>query len=685
MGDLEAIIGNRSVVIYGLSTETERVLSEWNGRYNVIGLLDGFRADGEMYGMPIRPIENIVCLENIVIIVVARPGSCRAIMKRIAGICIDNNVEVYDNRGKNLLQNDEVKYTFNHIEAYTENELLQKAMEADVVSFDLFDTLIMRKVMYPTTVIELLEYKLQQRGIIIADFYEKRIKAEKTLSRGAAPKLVKIYEKVLEDDCSCEMTPEELTQLEYETDLELVIPRRKMVLMFRRLQELQKKVYITSDCYYSREQMEGILKICQIENYNGLFVSCEYGTGKTNDLFEYLKAESGTADILHIGDDNVADFEAANKHGIKSFRIYNALEMLDQMGGLGISQSDTTLENRVKIGLVLAQIYNDPFLFEDKKKMLGISDARNLGYLLFAPMILDFSVWFKKKVEQNNIRNIWLGARDGYLIQKILKLLYPEIETEYFLTSRTAVIRAGVAEEKDIEYVSSMKFSGSLKEAMSRRFGITVEELLHPDENADGFLKYRDQILQRAEKCRANYRKYISTFRKEEGEIAFFDFVAKGTCQLYLQKVINDRMKGLYFLQLEPEYMKKHGLNIESYYSNEERDNSAIFENYYILETLLTSPHPSVDEFDENGSAVYTKETRTARDISCILNIQQGILEYTTDFLSIYSADRIVGDKNLDEILLMLIHKINIGAEDFLGLQIEDPFFNRMTDIRDVL
>ena len=36
--------------------------------------------------------------------------------------------------------------------------------------------------------------------------------------------------------------------------------------------------------------------------------------------------------------------------------------------------------------------------------------------------------------------------------------------------------------------------------------------------------------------------------------------------------------------------MADKGVDIESFYTEKERDTSAIFDNYYILETILTSP-----------------------------------------------------------------------------------------------
>ena len=43
---------NDNIALYGLSNETERVISELNNQYNIVGLLDSFCRDGEIYGKP---------------------------------------------------------------------------------------------------------------------------------------------------------------------------------------------------------------------------------------------------------------------------------------------------------------------------------------------------------------------------------------------------------------------------------------------------------------------------------------------------------------------------------------------------------------------------------------------------------------------------------------------------------
>ncbi len=154
---------------------------------------------------------------------------------------------------------------------------------------------------------------------------------------------------------------------------------------------------------------------------------------------------------------------------------------------------------------------------------------------------------------------------------------------------------------------------------------------------------------------------------------------------MYLQKLFSQHIKGFYFLQLEPEFMADKGLDIEPFYSDEEKNSSAIFDNYYILETMLTSPYSQMEEFDENGDPVFAEETRSESDIKVFEQAQEGIKEYFEDYMRLVPEEARVENKALDEKMLALVNRIQILDEDFMALKVEDPFFGRMTDIKDVI
>ncbi len=388
---LNEVISKKNIYIYGLSTETERVLAEWNGKYNVIGLLDGFKTSGTQYGYPIVDINDVVQEENVIIIVVARPGSCKAIAKRIGDLCRENNVDLLDIRGKDLLADTRVVYDFTAAQGYTRQDLLSAIENVKVVSFDLFDTLAIRNISSFESVLKLVDARFREQGVNIPDFVTKRLKAEKMLSFNNAPRLVEIYSKVLKDSDGVSFSANELASIEFEVDKNLIEARRDVVDLLNNLVKQNKQVYITSDSYYAKEQISQILKRIDVASVTDVLVSCEYGTSKTGTLFEKLKDVSGEVDILHVGDDIVADIESAKRHGINAFQIYSAAELLELVGGLKLSENEHSLSDQIKVGMFVANLFNSPFQFEDDEKRIHAEDAKDVGYLFCAPMIMDFT------------------------------------------------------------------------------------------------------------------------------------------------------------------------------------------------------------------------------------------------------------------------------------------------------
>lgn len=757
----------QKIALYGLGTETERVIVDLNDKYDIVGLLDGFRDSGEIYGKDIIALDQVLSLSISKIIVVARPGSCKAIAKRIGDFCRENNIDLFDIRGKDLLIENRVSYDFIGVKSYKRNELIERSKLADVVSFDLFDTLIMRRVFSYTDIFEIMGTKLSDKGIAIPEFSTVRLQAEKELSRNGSPFLFDIYyyivnnpdgdlfdylkksldgvKKENEDvynrggnDLTLKKIVEYLVNMEYEIDRNTICLRRGMVEVFNELVKAGKDVYITTDTYYSKKQIIYMLDGLDIVGYKDVLVSCEYNKGKKQGLFELLKSRvqedadiiknrfdvenadenareafgqetSSKADstekditkktdisILHIGDDTVSDIESAECAGIESFKIYSAEELFDVVGGLGLEDDMALLSDRIKVGMLNASLFNSPFQFENSDRRIALSEAEEIGYVICAPVICDFMFWLRRKVREQEIKNVWFSARDGYLPRKLYEMMGKD-NSIYFLTSRIAAIREGVEDTEDVKYVDSMKFFGTVEENLKVRFGIDVEDIsIQAVKNkedletlkaskAASMIDYADVILERSKIQKRNYMNYIKKLNICQGSIAFFDFVAKGTTQMYLQRLTSHPLKGLYFLQLEPEFMKDKGLDIEPFYSEKEKDDSAIFDNYYILETLLTAPHPQVMEFDEDGTPVYAKELRSEKDLKCFEKMQCGVIKYFDEYLKLVHEGVHSENKVLDEKMLALIHGLKIEDEDFLLLTVEDPFFNRMTNIRDLI
>ena len=669
---INRIIDDSPVAIYGIGVDTKYFLEIKGQKLKIVGLLDGYQQTGYIYGYPIITLEQALALGIKSIIVIARAASRRIIVDRIKKECKNNNVGLLDVNGNDLLKPEKILYNFKKIEADSMHQLRCLINKSTVVSFDLFDTLIMRKVPDYCDLFEIMGNVLKQRGVDIPNFACARYEAELSLSIHFSPTLENIYEEVLKRVGKCKYSADDLAEIECTLDSSLLIPRKTMCKLFRETVLSGKKVIITTDSYYHEHTISKLLKMLSLEGYERLFISCEYGVTKKDGLFEYviMNYKCPPENILHIGDNPISDIQRAQNYNINSFRLQSGNDLFDYLGGLGIRRYIVNITDKVKTGLLISKWFNDPFIFEKNNGDLVISDPFDVGYLFFAPVITDFIFWLNKRLNDYNINEILFSSRDGYLINKLFLKLNCEKKSHYFLTSRIAAIRSCLEDENDINKIDKITYSGTDKQKDITRFGLDVSDLTDIQD------KYK-VILEHSKQLRDNYLKYIHTFDFSEGDIALYDFVARGTVQLYLQRLFKQHIKGLYFMHLDENFSDESTLDIESFFPYEDIEKNVFFELYQIMETLFMAPHPSINEFDVNGNPIFSEEKRSSIELKCISQVQQGVLTYFDDFLSIIDIQLYTENRDIDEILGSLINSVVIDNEVMAQMNYEDNFFGR--------
>lgn len=668
---------NVKVAVYGLSPLTAALLERLNDD-QVIGLLDGYQISGSLYGKPILSIGEAIAKGVRLIIVAARPESCKIIAKRIGALCKKNAVKLIDIHGHDLNAPKKAAYAFSDVPGVTKCELLSLIDAHDVISVDLFDTLVMRRTLFPTDIYEIVDLRLREEGIILDNFPQRRLEAEKELCKSTFPTLLEIYQYILRKYAAAGVQAETLARTEWEVDCGLVVSREELCELLRAANRRGKLIYIVSDTFYSKVQLTALLKRCDFTGYGDILASCEYGTGKTQQLFERLREKIPGKTCLHIGDSAGADVEGAEKSGYTACQLYSGLELFEKAGYLGLWEKIDSLSSRIQAGMLVAKLFNSPFQFEELERRLHVDTAYDVGFLFLGPVISGFVIWLRGEIRKQGLNNIWFGARDGYLIKELYEQIDPSANSVYFLTSRSAAIRAGMEREEDIRYVEEMRFSGSLQEQLRERFGISIKD----DRTRSGLLDYKEEILEAAKTSRDGYLQYVKRLKLAEGDIAFYDFVARGTVQMYIERLMERHLKGFYFWQQDRELMREKGLDIQSYFKPEE---SAISHYYLVLENVLMAPQPSVLGFDEAGEACFAEETRTERELRCIQRVQDGITDYFRTYLTLMPGWERRKGKALEESILSLIREIEIRDTDFLVLRDEDLFFHRTTAISDLI
>lgn len=312
----------------------------------------------------------------------------------------------------------------------TPAQFVEKLRKYDVISFDIFDTLIFRPFSAPTDLFYIMGQKL---GYM--DFKRIRIEAEHK-ARITQFKKCKSYEVTLEDiwkvlSESTGIDLEKGMELEIDTELKLCYANPYMLQVFKSLIEMGKHIVITSDMYLPKAALEEMLMKNGFNDFDELYVSCEYDLSKAKgQLFDYVKKQctdkyGKDITFAHIGDNDVSDVKNATVHGFVPYQypnvnkntiLYRAFDMSPIVGG-------------AYRGIVNNRIY-------------GGLDTMNLnqeyGYIYGGLFILGYCKYIHDYVKRNGIEKVLFLSRDGEIVKRVYDKLYPNDDTAYVYISRLA-------------------------------------------------------------------------------------------------------------------------------------------------------------------------------------------------------------------------------------------------------
>ena len=308
--------------------------------------------------------------------------------------------------------------------------LAKSMMPYDVLSFDVFDTLILRPFAEPSDLFILVGEEL---GIM--DFCEIRKKAEEDARRKSEflrgtreVTLYDIYEMV-EEETGVDAVKGART--EFLTERKLCFANPYMLEVFRMVKARGKTLVAVSDMYLPRELLEELLRSCGYEGFSHVFVSCDYScTKRKGGLFDILRREY-SGQILHVGDHPRSDVEAARERGIEAVQYRNVNE-----AGKPFRAGDMSrLAGSAYRGIVNAKLHNGRDRY---------TPWYEVGYVYTGLYCMGFCRWIMEYARARGLEKILFLAREGDLYQKVFRQMYPEFPTAYVLWSRIPVVKTTV-------------------------------------------------------------------------------------------------------------------------------------------------------------------------------------------------------------------------------------------------
>lgn len=642
----------QKIVLYGIGKNTEAVLFGTKG-YQFAGLMDQNTTGKVIYNHKVLSDLEVIELHPIIVII-ARQSAINIIFKRIQYLYTKYGIPIYDFQGK-LLGQESLYYQNEDLPYWkaSEEELIKKIKEHDIISFDIFDTLLMRKILQPEDIFQLIEIYLDKEGYCYP-FKEMRLKAEHRIEKNC-PNLDEIYKKMQEIyDLDVSVTAY-MQEIEYKIDSSLLLRREKMYKIFCLALSEGKDVYLLSDMYYPKKYLEELLLKNGITGYKELLVSCDLKKRKSDgSMYQWFLLHVENGKKLHIGDNRRVDIEKAEEYGIDTYQIYSAYELLMASTLQDILVNIDTIQKRCILGLIISKLFNDPFILCSSKGYLCISDIQKVGYCFIAPILMEFMKWFLMKIKEYKIEQVLFPSRDGYLMKKIYDLIKVQDKEEaiYFRTSRRAVCVAAIKNESDIQRIASRKYYGTYAKYLKSRFGIEMrendlyKEIVMKEMNdkitQEVLKSYEKDILENAEIERKEYLKYLDRggilVNKKQ---ALFDFIAGGTVQYNLIKLLGHDVLGIYFatMNLPNDLYKEDTKEIITSYGNIQSYGflNNLGKYYLFIEAVLVDERGSFSHIDSEGKEVFVKWKGTKDNYDKIKLLQNGVLEYVKEYQQYFS------------------------------------------------
>lgn len=519
------------------------------------------------------------------------------------------------------------------------DEILKQIENYDVVSFDIFDTLLKRNVKEPTDVFSYMEKKYRING-----FYEKRIGAEKIArekKNGFEISLKDIYKELNTD----------YRDKELKTESELLIVNDDIYPVFRNCVDC-KTVIIISDMYLPEHFIKEILKREGIVGFKKLYLSSTIGkTKNSGELFKYVRSDVGQdKKIIHIGDSFKSDYIMPKKNGI------DAIHIPTHVAKAGFTLRGGEIDENIVNALL------------NNTRPVNENQYYRFGYEKFGMFLWGYSKWLHESIKKAGIKKVYFFSRDGLIMKRAFDLLFHDVNTYYLEVSRRSLRVPVLWMNHSLDHVLNM-ISPSKLILLSTIFdgvGLDINNYVKLIEKYGFNLKTsfdRKQVL--ADKkltamyeqlridientSKKEYKLLVKYIQQNElsGDFAIVDIGWSGGMQRYLSETldalkIDHKIKGYYIGVAE--YYKRNievvpDLDLNGYLFDFMHDDNATDKRSAfvgLFETLFLEQGGSVKNYWDDGGAIranrlpyeYMENGNPTHEYQCVKEIQRGALDF---------------------------------------------------------
>lgn len=542
------------------------------------------------------------------------------------------------------------------------------------ISFDIFDTLIVRNVSKPSDIFEIVEreYNLKYKNKI-KNFKKQRILAETKARKQNFEEVTinQIYENLIsiysKEICLI------LENIEKETEIKYcqLTNNLDVLNIYNNALKNKKKIIITSDMYLEEVTIKKILKNANI-HYDKLYLSSKINKTKvTGNLYKYILNDLNITynDILHIGNNLKSDYKTPKKNKIKSILIKNS--------NINIypSLSINILNSFIKNNIINTNYYED------------------FGYKNFGPILYSFCKYLYDELEKNNINKVYFLSRDGFIIKNAFDTINnnKNIKSYYMYASRRSlIVPSFIKYSNSNEIISSMKLPKKITiNNLNKKLGIENKNFNNSEKYdlQSKFIKnYIDKnmdiIKKNAQEEYNNLIKYLNKINFKDKvaivDIGWYGNMQKSLCNLFPNVDIYG-----YYIGVKNNLKD---ININGYLFDNKHNNKirkTIDQSNALFEFIFLTQHGSVKKFLNNKVEFFEYEYKNRKEESISKMIHNGALNFVNDFnnknlmFDYYNSENCFYNMEI-----FLNNPSNKDVKKFYNINFYDNNFNKIIDFK---
>ncbi|MFA1537707.1 HAD family hydrolase [Actinomadura monticuli] len=307
-----------------------------------------------------------------------------------------------------------------------------------VLSLDVFDTVLWRRVPRPADAFGLLGSRLREAGlapawVTDATFRRMRIAAEDAARHGrdtlgTEVSLFDIW-RAMPDGVFGPAPLEQLVEAELRLERELTIVDLDVADVVKAARKQDIEIVLVSDTYFTGDQLSRLLDRPELGPMDTvrIFRSNQHGADKASGLWEIVLRELGRSpeQIVHVGDHEVADHRVPSELGVRTVhyrRLDDAyLDVLrrekEPVGPSGDHAPDLD-DRHGDFGLtsLRAKAVHSGVPFTTS----ALDVAWRYGAGVFGPVLTGFAEWAAWKAQEAGTRRLWCSMREGELLSTLI-------------------------------------------------------------------------------------------------------------------------------------------------------------------------------------------------------------------------------------------------------------------------